>query len=121
MRRFFSQAFRSVCAFAQIRKADAGDAPLDRVQLGLHAQRLLDDSVLELAFSRVERDLVEAWRNTAIGEAAAREAAYAMIFGLAQVKAKLRSIAGDAKVMIAEQLRREEQERREAARRERHA
>lgn len=94
----------------------AHDAPADRRQLGAHAKRLIDDPVLALAFDRIERDLVDSLLNSTVGDTEAREAAYRLHWATEQLRAKLRAMLGDAKVIEAEQAR---QDKMEARRRER--
>src|SRR5262249_47042105 len=69
--------------------------PADKTLLGIHAERLISDPVLSLAFESVERDLTEIWRNSAAGEVEQREVAYQMIWALASVKTKLQVLLAD--------------------------
>lgn len=73
-----------------------GDAPSDRQELGEEARRLLDNPVLHEAMDRVEKKLVESWKNTAPGEDAEREAAYAMYWAMQQVRGELRVMIANA-------------------------
>lgn len=79
--------------------------------LGTHAKRLLDDPVLALAFERIENKLAETWRHTAVGDADGREAAYRLHWAVEQLKSELAAILGNAKVIEAEQKRKERERR----------
>lgn len=89
--------------------------PTDRIQLAVHAQRLIDDPVLALVLDKIETDLAAKWRNTPVGHTAQREAAYHLNCAVAELRSQLRVIAGDAKVLEAEQKLREAAERQRAA------
>jgi hypothetical protein len=92
---------------------DAGPpAPTDKMQLGNHAKRLLDDPVMKLAFDGVAADLMKTWRETAHAETEKREDAYRMLRLLDGVDFKLRSFARNLTVVAAEERRREAEEAR---------
>lgn len=84
---------------------DRGIAPTDKSLIGQHAQRLIDDPVLALAFDKVERDLTATWRNSPLGQKDQREEAYKLIWALAQVRTKLLELLADKKMMEAEEKR----------------
>jgi hypothetical protein len=73
-----------------------GEVPTDRQELGEEARRLLDNPVLHEAMDRVERKLIESWKNTAPGEDEQREAAYAMYWAMQQVRGELRVMIANA-------------------------
>lgn len=79
----------------------------DRSVLGEHAKRLLDDPVLTLAFDKLREDLAVAWRNTKADDTESRERAYFMQWALEGVRGKLQALLNDAKVIEAEQKRKE--------------
>lgn len=89
-----------------------GAPPTDKMQLGKHAKRLLDDSVMKLAIEHVTADLMKTWRETACEDTDTREDAYRMLRALDGVEFKLRRFAGNAALIAAEQRRKEEQEAR---------
>jgi hypothetical protein len=70
--------------------------PESKTELGEAAKQLLADPVLHLALRRVEEKLVATWRQTAVGEEEAREAAYALLCGLEQFKGELRLMIAEA-------------------------
>jgi hypothetical protein len=70
--------------------------PEKKGEIGEAARHLLDDPVLHLALRRVEEKLVATWRQTAVGEQEAREAAYALLCGLEQFKGELRLMIAEA-------------------------
>jgi hypothetical protein len=74
--------------------------PTDRQELGEEARRLLDNPVLHEAMDRVERKLVDTWRNTAPGEDEQREAAYAMYWAMQQIRGELRIMIANAGMAI---------------------
>lgn len=98
----------------------AEDAPTDRMQLGAGARRLLDDPILALAFDLVERELIATILNSAVADREQREAAYRLHWAKEQVRAKLRGMLANAKLIEAEAKRQEEAERLAAERRERY-
>lgn len=89
-----------------------GAPPTDKVHLGNHAKRLLDDPVMRLAFEYVTTDLMKTWRETATEDAEKREDAYRMLRALDGVEFKLRRFAGNATLIAAEQRRKDEEARR---------
>jgi hypothetical protein len=95
------------------------NAPQDKLQIGARAEALLHDPILALAFEKLERDIDNRWRNSAVGEKEQREAAYRMHWAIEQVRVKLRTMLGDAQMMRAEHERKEGERRREAERKER--
>lgn len=94
-----------------------GDVPTDRSQLGAHAGRLLEDPVLALALDMIEADLVHRIMNSVVGAAEQREAAYRLHWAKEQLRTKLRTLLGNAKVLEEEQRRRDATASREAERR----
>ena len=72
-------------------------APSDPMQLGEAARRLLDDPTLVLALERVQQRLVDTWRDSKVGDAEAREAAYRLHWAVEQFKAELRIMLGTAR------------------------
>jgi hypothetical protein len=92
------------------------EPPTDRLQLGAHAKRLLDDPVLALAFDILTDDLAAAWRDSKIADDAKREDAYRMVKAIEAVKSRLQGLADNAKVLQAEQERREKEEERKRER-----
>jgi hypothetical protein len=76
-------------------------APSDPMQMGENARRLLDDPVLHLALDRIQQKLAETWRNTAIGETEAREAAYRLHWAAEQFRSELRIMVGNARAIEA--------------------
>lgn len=97
------------------------DAPSDRRQLGAAAERLLNDSVLALAFERVENRLAKDWQESRLCDRDIREEAYHLHWALAQVRLELQKMLGNAKVLRAEADRKAADEKHRAARREREA
>lgn len=85
-----------------------GARPPDKVQLGNHAKRLLDDPVMRLALEHVTADLMKTWRETAAEDREKREDAYRMLRALDGVEFKLRRFAGNAALIAAEQRRKDE-------------
>jgi hypothetical protein len=81
--------------------------PIDKMQLGTHAKRLLDDPVMRLAFERMAADLTTTWLNTAAEEREKREDAYRMLRALDGLERKLRAFTGNATLIAAEQRRKE--------------
>lgn len=73
-----------------------GEPPADRQELGEEARRLLDNPTLHEAMSRVEKKLLDTWRNTAPGEDEQREAAYNMYWALQQIRGELRIMIANA-------------------------
>ena len=73
-----------------------GEPPTDRQELGEEARRLLDNPTLHEAMARVERKLVETWKNSAPGEDEQREAAYHMLWALHRVRGELQVMIADA-------------------------
>jgi hypothetical protein len=76
-------------------------APTDQMQLGEMAKRLLDDPVLNLALDRIQQKLADTWRNSAVGEVEAREAAYRMLWAAEHFKSELRIMLGNARAIEA--------------------
>lgn len=72
--------------------------PEDKAQLGVAAQRLLEDPVLKLAFDRLERKLTDSWRRSQVGDHKAREAAYRMLWATEGLKAELRAMIGTGRL-----------------------
>jgi hypothetical protein len=68
--------------------------PPSQGELGEEARKLLDNPVLHEAMDRVERKLVETWKNSAPGEEEQRQAAYHMYWALYRIR-------GELQVMIA--------------------
>ena len=89
-----------------------GAPPSDKVHLGHHAKRLLDDPVMRLAFERVSADLTTTWRSTASDDREKREDAYRMLRALDGLEGKLRAFTGNAALIAAEQRRKEAEEAR---------
>jgi len=89
----------------------------DKTLIGIHAQRLINDPVLGLAFEAIERDLTATWRNSALGHGAQREEAYRLVWALAQVRTKLNELLADKKMLEAEQKAKEARDERERERR----
>ncbi len=83
-------------------------APTDKMQLGNHAKRLLDDPVMRLAFDGVAADLTKTWRDTRAEDAEKREEAWRMLRILEGVEHKLQLFARNTTV---EERRREVEER----------
>jgi hypothetical protein len=79
------------------RWASTQPAPRDPMQLGEGARRLLDDPTLVLALDRVQQRLVDTWRDSKVGDAEAREAAYRLHWAVEQFKAELRIMLGTAR------------------------
>ena len=108
-------------AIAKLLWGEPEAAPADRVQLAAHAERILADPVLALAFDRIERDLLDTIRRSAVGERKQREEAYRLIWALGGVKTKLQAMLGDGKIIAVLKKDREAEEARAAQRRERFA
>ena len=70
--------------------------PPNRSEMGEEARKLLDNPVLHEALDRVERKLIESWRNTTPGDEKAREAAYALHWAAQQFRAELRLMIANA-------------------------
>lgn len=87
---------------AWIPEPNPNDAPLDKIELGNNAQRLLADPVLQLAFSLAEADLKAIWEQSSGQDSEGREAAYWGLRGLYAGKQKLRAILAAKKVIEAE-------------------
>lgn len=79
----------------------------DRSALGEHAKRLRDDPVLKLAFDKLREDLTAEMLRTKADEPEKRERGYLMIWALEGVRTKLQTLLDDAKVIEAEQKRKE--------------
>lgn len=88
---------------------EPGLAPMDKALLGAQARRVLADPVLALAFDRIERDLIEGWRRTAVGDQQAREAAYSLVWAVQEVKSRLQNFCNNAKALEAEEKRKNAQ------------
>lgn len=97
-------------------RSSAAEAPTDRLQLGAHAKQLLDDPVLALAFDKLTEDLAAAWRDSKLGESEKRDDAYRMVKAIEAVKSRLQALADNAKVLQAEQERREKEDERKRER-----
>jgi hypothetical protein len=65
-------------------------------ELGEEARKLLDNPVLHAALDRVERKLIETWRNTPAGDEAGREAAYRLHWAVEALRAELRVMIANA-------------------------
>ena len=91
--RFFSGSF-----VAEPWPATSSPPPDEVVQLGIQAQRLLEDPVLRLALDRIQTKLVETWRQTQVGDHRGREAAYQMYWAAEQFKAELRQMIGSGRI-----------------------
>lgn len=98
---------------------DPALAPLDRALLGAHAKRLLDDPVLTLAFEKVDKELVNAFRRSAPAEERQRTAIYAEMWALKQVEQHLRVFFGNLQLIEAERKLKEAEAARQGDRRER--
>jgi len=85
-----------VLAAADVPWQAVGQAPTDRQELGEEARRLLDNPTLHEAMGRVERKLLDTWRNTAPGQGEQREAAYNMYWALQQIRGELRIMIANA-------------------------
>ena len=70
--------------------------PENAGELGEEARKLLDNPVLHEALSRVERKLIETWRNTPAGDEAGREAAYRLHWAVEALRAELRVMIANA-------------------------
>lgn len=93
------------------RLADA--APADATLLGIHAERLLSDPVLHLAFDRVARKLAATWEASAPHDVQGRERCYDQRHALELVKRELMSILGDKKIIEAEHKAKQAAEERQ--------
>jgi hypothetical protein len=71
--------------------------PADRVELGAAAQRLLQDPTFALALDRVQVRLTDAWRNSTVGDAAGREAAYRLHTAVEQLRSELHLMVANGK------------------------
>lgn len=92
--------------WAQLRRLchlpTVGSVPEDKVELGHAAKRLLEDPVLAFAFDRVKGRLRQTWENTAPNEFEKRQAAYAHIWALEEVKRMLREFVSAAELVRIE-------------------
>jgi hypothetical protein len=62
------------------------------------AKQLLDDEVIQQAFASLEGRYINEWRNTPPADVQKREAAYAAIRALDDIKTRLGSMANAPKV-----------------------
>jgi hypothetical protein len=75
----------------------SGPPPADRGELGAAAQRLLEDPTFALALDRVQSRLTDAWRNSTVGDAAGREAAYRLHTAVEQLRSELNLMVANGK------------------------
>jgi hypothetical protein len=99
------------------RGSEPGPAPADKSLLGLHAERLLADPVLHLAFDRVRDKLNLTWAASTPGDGEGRERCYMQLQGLERVKGELLAILGDKKMIEAEAKAKDKRDERERERR----
>lgn len=105
--------------YAPVTDPDYVGPPTDRSQLGAAAQRLINDPVLTLAFDRVAEKLTKTWQASDPSDSKGRERVYAMHHALSRVRSELNSLLGNAKLIEAEQKRREAEEAEAQRRRDR--
>lgn len=73
------------------------EAPLEQqVAMGYRARALLDDEVVEQAFERAERNILQAWKNAVDRDH--RESCWAMIHVVGEVRKQIRIIADDGEI-----------------------
>lgn len=96
----------------------AAEAPADKTLLGIHAERLLNDPVLHLAFERVEQGLVNTWKASAGVDVDGRERCHNELRALGRVKGELMRFLGDKKLVEAEHKAKQAEQQRERERRE---
>lgn len=92
----------------------AEQAPEDKTQLGMHAERLLNDPVLSLAFERVGEKLADTWRGSIAADAEGRERCHAEYRALQRVRGELMAYLGDKKVIEADMKRQQAERERKA-------
>jgi hypothetical protein len=73
------------------------EPPSDPVALGHAAQALLHDPVMRLALDRVERRLIDTWRQSAMGALQEREAAYHLHGAVQELRAELGRMVADGR------------------------
>lgn len=95
-------------------RAAAEAAPEDKTQLGIHAERLLNDPVLSLAFERVGEKLADTWRGSSAADAEGRERVHAEYRALQRVRGELMAYLGDKKVIEADRKRQQAERERKA-------
>ena len=81
------------------------ESPVEAI--GRRATMLMDDPALLDAFTRLEGDIVAAWRSSPIDQAQAREWLYLRLTALSAVKDELRLIDEQGTLVERERLRQE--------------
>lgn len=76
--------------------------PPNKGEIGEAARKLLDDPVLHEALARVERKLIESWKNSAAGDGPSREEAYRMFWAVGALKVELRIMIANASMSARE-------------------
>jgi hypothetical protein len=99
--------------FSANQQAEILAAPADKSLLGIHAERLLADPVLHLAFDRVRDKLSATWAASTPGDGEGRERCYMQLQGLERVKSELLALLGDKKMLDAEAKAKEKRDERE--------
>lgn len=67
-------------------------------EIAIRAQQLLDDPVVAVIFSDLERRYISEWRGTGPGENEKRETAHANVRALDDIRARLSALASAPKV-----------------------
>lgn len=79
---------------------------IDVIARGQHAQRLLDDELLQEAFAHVSTRIVMEWQGTGPADSATRESLWARLRALDEVQTSLRTFVQDAEIAMHERRHR---------------
>lgn len=71
---------------------------MDPITKANHAKRLLEDEILQEAFTQVEKDIFDEWRSSATADYSARADMFLTLKGLERLKARLQAILDDGLV-----------------------
>lgn len=76
--------------------------PESQGELGEEARKLLDNPVLIEALDRVEKKLIDSWKNSAAGEGLTREEAYRMYWAVGALRVELKLMIANASMSARE-------------------
>ncbi len=99
-----TQALQAVVDAAPSRQRRS---PMTDEEMGQHANALLDDPAFKEAVTRLERDIIEAWRASPSDQAEMREWLYLRLSALGAVREELRLIMARGEIAERERLRQE--------------
>jgi hypothetical protein len=70
----------------------------DKREIASAAKQLLEEPVFQLALERIQRRLLETWKNTAVADTAAREQQYRLHWAIEELRAELQRMVDSARV-----------------------